>query len=315
MGDEADDPHWRQLRQEGRLGHRRARYLVETTSTNDLALALATTGEAEAGAAGWAHGASDYPQLVVAERQSQGRGRLRRSWWSPPEGGLYVSFVYRPRLELEELAKLTLVAGVATAVAVERETGLQPGLKWPNDILLAGKKCGGILCETRLISSASPARDDDGQGTLCQPSAGDPAGHGAPAVVVVGIGLNVNTTAAQLPPELQATATSLRLATGRVWQRGMLLAAIADELDALVGRLEAGEFAAILARWRRRDALYGRELAWLTPAGEVVRGVALGPDDDGALRIRDRRGAVHQVLAGDLTVCPDTDKIPRTPGT
>ncbi|MFU8819113.1 MAG: biotin--[acetyl-CoA-carboxylase] ligase [Desulfurivibrio sp.] len=267
MANQEQDLIWRRLREEGRLGERRVHYLETTESTNDLALALAESG-------------GDCT-LVVAESQSRGRGRLRRSWHSPAGAGLYLSFIYRPRLEPEDLARLTLAAGLALALAVAETTGLAPGLKWPNDLLLAGKKCGGILCECRLPASGSPAQLP---------------------VVVVGIGLNVNTDAARIPPELQGRATSLLLATGRPWERGPLLAAILKQLDALVVRLEEGEFPAILAQWRQRDALLGRELEWLTPAGEVVRGIALGPDDDGILRIRDRGGRVHPVLSGDLSL-------------
>ena len=249
------------------MGERRVRYLETTESTNDLALALAQEGNACA--------------LVVAETQSRGRGRLSREWHSPPGSGLYFSAIYRPGLKFGDLAKLTLAAGLALALAVAETTALEPGLKWPNDLLLGGKKCGGILCECRL-----PAGESHRQNPLA----------------VVGIGLNVNTSAARFPPELRERATSLKLAGGRSWPRGPLLAAIMDHLDALVLELERGQFPAILARWRQRDALLGRELAWVTPAGAVVRGTALGPDDDGVLRIRDRRGRVHPVLSGDLSL-------------
>ena len=295
MSEQELDPIWRRLQEEGRLGERRAHYLAATESTNDIALATALgrvldrqffpdapkgdNSKADPESTRAAPG-SNGSFLVVAESQSRGRGRLGRSWASPPGAGIYVSFVYRPRLPPEELARLTLAAGLAVALALEKSCGLEPGLKWPNDLLLAGKKCGGILCESRL------AVGDDGEGPL----------------VVVGIGLNVNTSAEQLPSELQGRATSLGLATGRSWKRGPLLAAIAAELDALVVRLEGGEFAAILAQWRQRDALLGRELEWLTPAGGVVSGIALGPDGDGILQIRDRHGALHRVLSGDLAL-------------
>jgi len=216
--------------------------------------------------------------LVVAESQRQGRGRLARSWHSPAGAGIYLSLLCRPRLDPEDLAKMTLAAGLALALALEKNAGVKPALKWPNDLWLEEKKCAGILCECQLAMGA-----------------------GRPAVVV-GIGLNVNLAAGQLPPDLREQATSLSQVSGRYWDRGALLAALVNELAAVIAGLERGEFLAILAAWRQRDALLGRELDWLTPAGEVVRGVALGPDEQGLMRIRDRQGRTHEVLSGDLTL-------------
>lgn len=265
MKTEADhEPRWRELRRQDKLAGRRLRFLPDTDSTNQVALELAAAGEEQA--------------LVVAESQRRGRGRLARSWHSPPGSGIYLSLLYRPRLAPADLAKLTLAAGLAVCLALEQTTGAQPGLKWPNDVLLEEKKCGGILCECRL------AQDDNA------------------AAVVVGIGLNVNTEAAQIPPELRERATSLFLATGRRWDRGLLLPALVEELDALVAELEEGRFPAILAAWRRRDALLGRELNWLTPTGTMVRGIALGPDAAGILHIRDSQGRVHEVMSGDISL-------------
>lgn len=266
MNDVLEEPGWRALAVGKELAGRSLIFLMATDSTNRVALELAEQGGG--------------PAVVVAESQSGGRGRLQRQWHSPPEAGIYASFLYWPRLEPQDLAKLTLAAGLALARALEKNTGLQPGLKWPNDLLLAGKKCGGILCECRLV-----------------------AGTGKPAVVI-GIGLNVNTPSRDIPPELQHKATSLRLASGRAWDRGVLLAALGKELDIVVATMEQGRFAEILAAWRKRDALLGRELDWLTPGGRVVRGISLGPDQQGILQIRDHQGRTHEVISGDITANP-----------
>lgn len=265
MIDVSEEPGWRELAAGGELVGRPLTFLAVTDSTNRVAMAMAERGGG--------------PATVVADCQSGGRGRLRRRWYSPPGVGIYASFLYRPRLEPHDLVKLTLAAGLAVALALEKSTGLQPGLKWPNDILLAGRKCGGILCECRLAAA----------------TADNPA-------VVIGLGLNVNTTGDQWSPELEERATSLCLVAGRGWDRGELLIAISRELDAVVAALEQDRFAAILAAWRQRDALLGRELDWLTPAGEVVRGRALGPDHQGILHIRDHRGRTHAVMSGDLAL-------------
>ncbi len=293
------EPRWQALQGGKELAGRRLYFWAETDSTNRLAQELISRGETGA--------------LVVAESQSRGRGRLSRQWHSPAGVGIYCSLIYRPRLAPEDLAKLTLAAGLAVALALEKGTGLVPGLKWPNDILLAGKKCGGILCECCLESSAGGATgivpDPDprtGPATFASGLNDREGKKGSGArnrpAVVVGIGLNVNTTAAMIPPELRDRATSLRLAANRSWDRGILLEAIIEELDGQVVALEQGRFPSILAAWRQRDALLGRALDWLTPAGEVVHGTALGPDADGTLQIRDRQGKIHQVMSGDLTL-------------
>lgn len=274
-----DEPLWRTLATAGEVAGYPLHFLAATDSTNQVALELAGQGVERA--------------LVVAESQDRGRGRLARSWHSPAGAGIYLSLLCRPRLAPEDLAKVTLAAGLALALALEKSAGLRPGLKWPNDLWLAEKKCAGILCECRLASGAAASA------TIRE---GQTEREEARPAVVVGIGLNVNLAAEEMPPDLRERATSLSQTTGRAWDRGALLAAVVDELAATLARLEAGEFPAILAAWRQRDALLGRELSWLTPAGQVVRGIALGPDEQGLLRIRDRQGRMHQVLSGDLAL-------------
>jgi BirA family transcriptional regulator, biotin operon repressor / biotin---[acetyl-CoA-carboxylase] ligase len=255
------DPLWQKLAA-GSFAGRPARLLASTGSTNSDALALGRQG----GAAG---------TLVVAETQNGGRGRLGRHWLSPPGAGLYFSLILRPRLAPADFPKITLAAGLAVCQAVEAETGLAPAIKWPNDLLLAGRKFCGILTEGEPLAAAGP-------------------------LAVLGIGLNVSTTPAAFPDELRASATSLLAHSGKLYARGALLAAILTRLTATLSRLEEGDFPQILAEWRRRDALAGHRLTWLTPTGSVVTGIALGPDGEGTLHLRDDAGRMHEVLSGDL---------------
>lgn len=257
------DPAWEEMSASGRLGGMAVVFLSATASTNEDALALARAGAAAG-------------TLVVAESQSRGRGRLGKEWLSPPGVGLYCSLILRPRLAPAELPRLTLAAGLAVSLAVEKICGLKPLLKWPNDLWLAEKKLGGILAEA-LFTGPEP-------------------------VVVLGVGLNVNTDPATFPPILQDKATSLRQEGGRSLPRSRLLLAIREEILKMAARLEQEGFAGILEDWRRRDVLCGRQLDWLAQDGRVVRGMALGPDDDGLLRIRDDQGQIHEVLSGDLTL-------------
>ncbi|MEW6218575.1 MAG: biotin--[acetyl-CoA-carboxylase] ligase [Thermodesulfobacteriota bacterium] len=243
------------------LGRGPVTALTETGSTNADALAAAAAG-APAGA------------LFLADRQTAGRGRLGHSWHSPPGAGLYASLILRPQLAAADLPKLTLAAGLAVCRALARAAGLAPGLKWPNDLLLAGRKCGGILAETG-------------------PSPGGP-------VVVLGLGLNSKEPPGGLPAALAARATWLSAHTSAPLERGVILAAILLELEGVLAELEAGGFARILAAWRQRDALAGQWLEVVAVDGRVVAGWSLGPDDQGVLQVQEASGRRHAVLSGDL---------------
>jgi BirA family transcriptional regulator, biotin operon repressor / biotin---[acetyl-CoA-carboxylase] ligase len=270
------DPLWQQLAT-GFFAGRPARLLATTESTNRDALAEGRR-EAVAGT------------LIVADGQTGGRGRLGRPWLSPPGTGLYFSVILRPRLAPADLPKITLAAGLAVCQAVEAETGLQPAIKWPNDLLLDGRKFCGILTESELPPGRAP-------------------------LAVLGIGINVNTPATLFPAELRERATSLLAHAGSQYHRGPLLAAILVRLDVVLARLEEGAFLEILGEWRRRDALTGKHLSWVTPGGAVVSGIGLGPDDEGVLHIRDDAGARHEVLSGDLNLVLAGEKSVTLPPT
>jgi BirA family biotin operon repressor/biotin-[acetyl-CoA-carboxylase] ligase len=228
-------------------------------STNDLAKELAIRGAPEG-------------TLVVAESQTRGRGRLGRQWDSPPGTGLYVSLLLRPELPPTEMPQITLTTAVAVARAVSRVTGLTPGIKWPNDLLLNGKKLGGILTEMETESDQI-------------------------RYLVVGLGLNVNNPA--FPEELAAIATSLALATGRSYSRVRLLQAWLEEFEELYGRFLAQEFAGILDEWRRLAVTLGQRVT-VRQGPRTICGLALEVAPDGALLLETDSGVVVRVTSGEI---------------
>jgi BirA family biotin operon repressor/biotin-[acetyl-CoA-carboxylase] ligase len=239
----------------GRLASRLI-HLETTGSTNDVALADAQEG-----------------LVVIADRQSAGRGRRGHTWYSPPAAGLYVSVVLVPanaRVDPQRATMLTTIgAGVAIAEGVEAATGLRTDLKWPNDVYAARRKLAGILAE---------------------------AGSGG--MVIVGYGINV--AAAVLPPELRDRATSLESELGRPIDPTPVLietlAALARRYDDLL----AGRFDAILDAWRRRaPAATGARVSWTGAAGPQT-GVTAGVDDDGALLVTSG-GRIERVVGGEVT--------------
>ena len=169
--------------------------LPSTTSTNDVVKDLAQHGAPEGTA-------------VVAEYQTQGRGRQGRAFVSPAGVGIYVSLLVRPQGDPHHLPQLTLAVAVATAEALAEYSALPVRLKWPNDVEVHGKKIAGILCEAVLNPTASP-------------------------LVIIGIGINVNTALEQFPPELHQHVTSLALAAGHTWARLPLLALLLAHLERL----------------------------------------------------------------------------------
>ena len=260
------DDLWQTMIRTGELGRHPVHFFTNTASTNDLALALSNTGAPDA-------------TLVVADSQSAGRGRLvDRVWHSPPGTGLYFSLILRPRLAPYDFPKLTLAAGLALCKALESHTHCHPGLKWPNDLYLHGKKCGGILSETQAVAGAGQT------------------------AVVIGIGLNVNTPSESFSGELLTKATSLLAETGTYHDRGPLLVALLAELDLVVARLEQGDFFNILAEWRQRDIHAGLEVSWVNNQGKIITGISLGPDEEGLLHIRDAQGQSHSVISGDISL-------------
>jgi len=258
----AADPFWQQLAASPLSAGHPLVLLDETVSTNSDALELGRSG-APAGT------------VVIARSQTGGRGRLGRSWLSPPDSGLYFSMLLRPALDPADLPKITLAAGLALCRAVCRFCQPGPLIKWPNDLLLQGKKCGGILTESEFNQELRP-------------------------LVVLGIGVNVSTPPAAFPQELRDKVTSLAEHCRETLCRATLLHAMLSGLDTVIGRLEAGDFAAILEEWRSFDATKGRRLAWVTTGRQAVTGISLGPDNEGRLHIRDDQGLTHEVLSGDI---------------
>lgn len=233
---------------------------------------LGSCGSTNAEAMVLANGGAPAFTAVVADEQTGGRGRLGREWFSPPGVNLYVSVVLRPAVPAHMMPRLAIVTAVALAEAVEAVApGIDAELKWPNDLLLGGRKAAGVLAE--LAS-------------------------GSPATVVVGIGVNVNLREDQIPGHLRARATSLAIELGRPVDREALLEALLGRIEAGVGAFERAGGAADTEAWIRRARL-DRVVRVGFPEGSELA-TAVGLRDDGALVVRTQDGRNLDVLAGDV---------------
>ncbi len=246
----------------GRIGWR-IHYFEELDSTQEAARELLGDGAAEG-------------SVVIAERQTAGRGRMGRSWHSPAGVNLYCTIILRPTMALAEVPRLSLVAGVAAADALAPVAPGMVALKWPNDVWLRGKKAGGIIAE---------AVTDAGQQLTG---------------VLLGIGLNINLAIDDLPPELREKATSVRIATGCPADRIAIAAALFSALDTRYMETLAGGFEAVRADWERFSALTGKRVA-VVDGGRRLSGVVRGIDADGALLL-DTGARVARILAGDVSI-------------
>jgi BirA family biotin operon repressor/biotin-[acetyl-CoA-carboxylase] ligase len=237
-------------------------YQRETPSTQEIAKALAAQGVAEG-------------TIVVAEIQSKGRGRVGRHW-SSPRGGVYFSIVLRPDIKPSEALRLPLVAGVAVAQAIKRDTKLAPRLKWPNDIMIGNKKIGGILTEM----NAEMDRLD---------------------WVIVGIGLNVNISHESFPQEVEGVATSLMEAGGKNILRVKLLQDILFEFESLYDELAKSGFEPIRTKWKALSNTIGANVVVSMPT-EKVTGKAIDIDSDGALILKKEDGSLEKIIAGVVSL-------------
>jgi BirA family transcriptional regulator, biotin operon repressor / biotin---[acetyl-CoA-carboxylase] ligase len=231
--------------------------------------------------------------VVVADVQSRGRGRAGRTWHTAPGKSLALSVLLTQGCDRRSLGLLPLAAGLAVAQALETQ-GAAPALKWPNDVLLGGRKVAGVLCESRRLQPAP--------GASTAPPGREGASAGARDVAVVGVGVNVAQGAGDFPPEIAETATSLSLA-GIATDRESVAAAFLDALETLWAELRAGGRAALLAAWSARADFWGRAVTVRAPAG-TLRGVARGLDPDGALVLGLGDGTQTVVVTGDLEAPP-----------
>ena len=234
--------------------------LPRVGSTNDEAKRLAAQGAVEG-------------TVVVAEEQSAGRGRLGRRWVAPPGTCLLCSILFRPALRLSETVQLTMLCALAAADALQEVAGLHAALKWPNDLLVAGRKLAGLLSE----SGVTGERVD---------------------YVVVGMGINVNVPPQELG-RLDSRATSVLAETGRRVERNLLLASLLTGVEERYYQLQAGH--SPHAEWAARLATLGRTVT-VTAAGGQISGTAEAVDEDGALLVRTPDGTLHRLLAGDVTL-------------
>jgi len=243
-----------------RLG-KKIHYFPELDSTNRYAFKLAAEG-------------ADEGEVVLAERQTRGKGRLGRGWFSPPNLNLYLSVILRPRLRPADAPQLTLTAAVALAESAQSFLGYPPAIKWPNDILVGGKKLAGILTESSVDRERL---------------------H----FVVVGLGVNLNIAQHMLPEELRGLATSLLILTQRPVDRDAFAGELIRSLDRCYGELEQRGFPYIAARWESFFELKGRKVK-VEMGDRQLSGTAKGIDRDGALLVERADGALERVIAGDV---------------
>lgn len=233
--------------------------LDEVDSTNTYAKRLALSGAADG-------------TVVIADCQTAGRGRRERLFQSPRGKGLYLTALLRPQLPAEQLIPATAMAGVAVCDAVERTCGVRPGLKWPNDPVLGGRKLSGIL--TELTGALE---------------------------LIVGIGINVSQTAADFSPDVAMVATSLERELGRSVSRPALAAALIEELDRLYAALRSGQTAPYRDAYRQDCVNLGKTVQIFSGDGRETA-EALGIDEAFGLIVRNGQGQVRTVRSGEVSV-------------
>ena len=236
-------------------------YFKEIDSTNREARDLAEKGAPEG-------------SLVLSEAQTKGRGRKGRTWFSPSKGGIYISLILRPTISPAEAPKFTLLTAVAIAEALLSMTPLNINIKWPNDILINGKKIAGILTE---MSTEMDAVN----------------------YIVVGLGLNVNTP--KFPDEIQEIATSILIETEKIFPRVKLIQEYLKWYEAYYDIYKETGFDSIINRWKDLSNIIGKKVE-VQVVGNQFIGEALDIDGDGALILKDDQGGVHRIISGDITL-------------
>lgn len=220
----------------------------------------------------------DVPEgaIVVAEEQVTGRGRLDRTWFSPKYTGIWVSIILKPTIPPQKAPQLTLLAAVGVVRGIKAAAGIQCEIKWPNDILINGKKVVGILTELQAEADRINA-------------------------VIIGIGINVNQQLEHFPEDLRETATSLAIEARKKLNRSTILQAILKEMEDLyIDYLENG-FQVVKLLWESHAVSIGKQIKART-INETITGKALGITDDGVLLLEDENGTIHHIYSADIEI-------------
>jgi BirA family biotin operon repressor/biotin-[acetyl-CoA-carboxylase] ligase len=248
---------------DSRIGSR-LEFFKLTTSTNADAFRLAEEGAAEG-------------TVVLADSQTGGKGRRGRVWSSPAGVNLYCSVVLRPSIMPQEAPQLTFLSAVAAARAIELTTKLTPEIKWPNDLLVSGKKVAGLLNEM--------SAETDGIN-----------------FIILGVGVNLNMSADLFPDDLRHPATSLLIESGVRVDRSLFAATMLNGLDRLYADFLAHGFGPVREEWQRRCNANGRQVLVNDSGTECTGGFFIGIDSDGAMLLRSDNDKLHRITCGDVRV-------------
>lgn len=243
---------------------RQVLFYEQLESTNETATSLSVDKDIEGGV------------VILTDAQSRGKGRLGRAWVSPPGSNIYMSIILKPELSPKDSTLLTLLAAVASATALRKASGLAISIKWPNDLMIADKKTGGILTEVRFEPDKIK-------------------------VAVIGIGINVNIEKKDFPDEIKNIATSLKEETGQSYARSNIIVLLLKEIEAWYKLLMKKGRGPLLEEWNELSSTIGKRVT-VSSGKEVFAGKAEGIDEEGLLIIRLQSGALKKVSAGDVTI-------------
>jgi BirA family transcriptional regulator, biotin operon repressor / biotin---[acetyl-CoA-carboxylase] ligase len=219
-----------------------------------------------------------YPEgtLVISEEQVAGRGRMTRSWYSPKYTGIWMSLILRPNLPPQKAPQFTLIAAVAISQAIEEISGIEAEIKWPNDILIRGKKVTGIL--TELQADADKIHS-----------------------IILGMGVNVNQSSTDFAADIQPIATSIAIEAKKKIPRAQLVRRILEKLEIYYDLYMEEGFRPIKLMWESRAVSIGKNIIARTING-TIEGKALGITDEGILQLEDAQGIIHHIYSADIEI-------------
>lgn len=222
----------------------------------------------------YAMNGAKHGTLIVADEQTEGRGRMVRKWYSPKGTGIWASFILRPDIQIQHAPQLTLLSAVAVVQAIKKVTHITPEIKWPNDILISGRKVCGILTELQ-------AEEDRIQS------------------VILGIGINVNQDENDFSAEIIKKATSLKIELGKTVNRSSLIQSLCYYIEQLLHLYISEGFTPIKSLWETYAVSIGKRISARTVKG-TFDGVALGINNEGVLLLKQDNGDIVEIISADI---------------